>query len=167
MKITDHLLEDHKILLKMIGDLGVLTEPPSEKSKIDRLREGLGAVRDRLTLHSWYEDIFYYPLVRNAIKKDSKVRIDHAFMDTLNNDHTEINEVLDWLEAELKGNSLTAEWRDTFLKFSRALESHILKEEAEAFPASMTLLGEDRLTELFSEAQSHLHEAPPLRPWPV
>ena len=163
MKLTDRLIGDHKTFRKMLADIeAIYGQPPVERDP-RRLLRTVELFKDHLLLHAWFEDRFYYPAVLKDIDRFAGGPVTTAYMNHLGHEHKTIDGYLDRLEAEVKGNPVTATWPQTFALFARGLSSHMRQEEEVLFPASEKALGADRLEALSQEIERQRPAAPKIR----
>lgn len=162
MKITDRFIGDHKTFRKMMGDIRAIAETPAaerDQRKLVRLTELL---RHHLVIHSWFEDEFYYPAMRETFLNNRMPPLTDAYMCTLEEEHKAIDGSLDRLEREVRADPAGA-WPQAFAAFFHGLSSHMRKEEEELFPASVKLLGDAGLERLSLEMERHRSDAPKVR----
>jgi hemerythrin-like domain-containing protein len=163
MKITDRLIGDHKTFAKMTQDIDDLTNQPAgqrDHNKVVRLVE---LFKDHLLIHAWFEDMFYYPVIREALRTKPMPPLNQTYMDHLDHEHKTVDAYLDQLEKEVKHTPRVHTWPQTFALFAAGLTSHMRREENELFPLSEKLLGETRLHELSDEMEKNRSKAPAVR----
>jgi len=162
MKITDRLVGDHKTFRKMMGDLNALADQtPGERNR-PRLVRLVELFQDHLILHAWCEDVFYYPVIRQALPQ-APPPLNVAYMDHLDKEHQAVDGYIAQLEVDVKSQPPAAAWPQTYALFSKGLSSHMKKEEEELFPLSEQLLGPRRLEEISLELERQRASAPKIR----
>lgn len=164
MKITERLVGDHNTFRKMMEELDAtvaVIQAGGEKKRLVRLVE---LFADHLIIHSWGEDHFYHPAVREIVPKMPKGSwLTVAYMETLQREHLFLDKLLERLEQEVKSHPMTPGWSETYGWFSQALLSHMKKEEEDLFPLTEIILGKERLEKLSMELEMNRCRAPKSR----
>ncbi len=162
MKITDRLIGDHKTFRKMLADLNALCSAPeaADQGRLVRLAE---LFKDHLAIHSWFEDAFYYPAVRQGLDLGLEPGITPSYLDELEREHRSIDGHISRLEGEVKSQPVFTSWPKTFALFKAGLQEHMRREEEELFPASERLLGTEQLEDLSAKMERRRAEAPKIR----
>ncbi len=163
MKITDRLIGDHKTFLKMGQEIDDISNQPASARDHRKLLRVVELFKDHLLIHAWFEDNFYYPPVRAAVRAAPMPPLNETYMDHLDHEHKTVDAYLDQLENEVKASPLVHTWPQTFALFFHGLKSHMRREESELFPLSEKLLGELRLHELSDEMEKQRKSAPAIR----
>ena len=162
MKITDRLIGDHKTFRKMLIDLDKIAGLPPQQQDSQKLIRIAELFKDHLLIHSWCEDRFYYPAVRKGFEKDTGA-FTEFYMSRLEQEHRDVDRLMDRLEQEVKTQPLPSGWMATYALFCKQLLYHMHKEEHELFPFSESLLGAARLEEISQDVERHRSEAPAVR----
>lgn len=164
MKITERMAEDHKTFRKMISELDTAAasiQAGGEKKRLVRIVELFG---DHLAIHSWGEDRFYNPAVREMVPKLPKGSwLTAAYMELLQKEHVALEKLAQRLEQEVKSSPMTPGWLETYGVLCQNLLAHIKKEEEDLFPLSEIVLGKDQLEKLSTQLELHRAEAPKSR----
>ena len=161
--ITDYLHQGHEELLKLLDQLGDALKALPQEGALGQGSGLIDQIKDCLAVHSWYEDIFYYPLVRNALLTVEPAPLSPEFMDNMSFEHSAVERHLNQLEEDLHSSPIRETLQETFDKFAGILRGHILREEQRLFPVSEDILGKEMLRALLVEAHAHLDEAPKIR----
>jgi hemerythrin-like domain-containing protein len=162
MKITNRLIGDHLTFRRMLRDLDVLADQSAGQRDIGRLIRIVELFKDHMMLHAWCEDVFYYPVVREALPRATPP-LTVAYMDHLDQEHQSVDGYLERLENEVKLQPPSVTWPQTYALFAKGLQAHMKKEEEELFPLSEALLGAARLEEISQELERRRREAPAVR----
>ncbi len=163
MKITDRFIGDHKTFRKMMADIDAIAGSPEASRDRARLIRLTDLLKDHLIVHSWFEDQFYYPALREVFMNSRMPPFADAYVQRMEEEHRGIDGHLDRLEREIKGEPMAASWPQTFVVLFHVLNSHMRKEEEELFPASEKLLGAEGLEKLSLEIERHRFSAPKAR----
>jgi hemerythrin-like domain-containing protein len=162
MKITDRFIGDHKTFRKLIKDISQMAGKKPEEWDSKRLIRLVELFKDHLILHSWGEETFYYPAVKNKVPVDGPL-INKSYMDRLDEEHKTIDGFVDQLERLVKETPIGLRWPDTYQAFISSLAAHMDKEENEVFPFSEGLIGKGGLEEISNELERRRKEAPAIR----
>lgn len=163
MKLTDRLVGDHKTFRKMLADLDQLANQPPAERHLPKLIRHVELFKDHMVLHAWCEDTFYYPAIRDGLSRGAVPPLSVAYMDHLDHEHITVDGYLDRLELDVKATPINSMWPQTYALFSKALLTHMRKEEEELFPLSEQMLGAARLEALSKELEHRRSEAPRIR----
>lgn len=136
MNAIDLLIQDHKLVKKLLEDLSSTTERAVKKRA-----ELLQRIEQELRIHTTLEEEILYPAIKEAGGKEEakmyyEAKEEHRTVDSL---------VLpDLLDTETG----TIEFAGRVKVMKELLEHHIEEEETELFPTANKLLGKDALEEL-------------------
>jgi hemerythrin-like domain-containing protein len=163
MKITDRLIGDHKTFTKMSQDIDAISNLPAAQRDRRKLTRLVELFKDHLLIHAWFEDTFYYPAIREALRTTAMPPLNETYMNHLDHEHKTVDGYLDQLEHEVKSSPIVGTWPQTFALFFYGLKAHMRREEDELFPLSEKLLGEARLHQLSDDMEKRRKEAPAIR----
>ncbi|WP_110968419.1 hemerythrin domain-containing protein [Pseudomonas huaxiensis] len=146
MNAIDLLIQDHKLVKKLLQELSSTTER-AVKKRVELLHR----IEHELQIHTSLEEKILYPAIKQAGGKEEakmyyEAKEEHRTVDSL---------VLpDLLHTETG----TVEFTGRVKVMKELLEHHIEEEESELFPTAKKLLGKDALEELgrAMEAQKKL-----------
>jgi hypothetical protein len=127
MKITDRLLEDRKRFRVMLAELDQMAMQGPPGNDMRRLLRLVEEFRDQKLIHAWYEDRFFYRVVRQALPT-AKTALSAAYMDQLERDHDLVDLSFARLEADMRAQPPRGTWPQTYTLFSKALTAHMEKE---------------------------------------
>ncbi|MFG0852744.1 hemerythrin domain-containing protein [Pseudomonas sp. FYR_2] len=136
MNAIDLLIQDHKLVKKLLEELSTTTER-AVKKRAELLRR----IEQELQIHTALEEEILYPAIKQAGGKEEakmyyEAKEEHRTVDAL---------VLpDLLHTETG----TVEFSGRVKVMKELLEHHIEEEEGELFPTAKKLLGKDTLKEL-------------------
>lgn len=136
MNAIDLLIQDHKLVKKLLEELSTTTERAVKKRA-----ELLHRIEQELQIHTALEEDILYPAIKQAGGKEEakmyyEAKEEHRTVDSL---------VLpDLLHTETG----TVEFTGRVKVMKELLEHHIEEEEGELFPTARKLLGKDTLEEL-------------------
>ncbi|ELF6204274.1 MULTISPECIES: hemerythrin domain-containing protein [Pseudomonas] len=136
MNAIDLLIQDHKLVKKLLEELSTTTERAVKKRA-----ELLHRIEQELQIHTALEEEILYPAIKQAGGKEEakmyyEAKEEHRTVDSL---------VLpDLLHTETG----TIEFSGRVKVMKELLEHHIEEEEAELFPSAKKLLSKDILEEL-------------------
>lgn len=136
MNAIDLLIQDHKLVKKLLEDLSSTTERAVKKRA-----ELLQRIEQELRIHTTLEEEILYPAIKEAGGKEEakmyyEAKEEHRTVDSL---------VLpDLLDTETG----TIEFAGRVKVMKELLEHHIEEEESELFPTANKLLGQNVLEEL-------------------
>ncbi|AVH39034.1 hemerythrin domain-containing protein [Pseudomonas monteilii] len=136
MNAIDLLIQDHKLVKKLLEELSTTTER-AVKKRAELLRR----IEQELQIHTALEEEILYPAIKQAGGKEEakmyyEAKEEHRTVDAL---------VLpDLLHTETG----TVEFSGRVKVMKELLEHHIEEEEGELFPTAKKLLGKDTLEEL-------------------
>ncbi|MNG84131.1 DNA nickase [compost metagenome] len=136
MNAIDLLIEDHKLVKKLLEELSSTTERAVKKRA-----ELLQRIEQELQIHTALEEQILYPAIKQAGGKEEakmyyEAKEEHRTVDSL---------VLpDLLHTETG----TVEFSGRVKVMKELLEHHIEEEEGELFPTAKKLLGKDVLEQL-------------------
>ncbi|WP_194791518.1 hemerythrin domain-containing protein [Pseudomonas sp. UFMG81] len=148
MNAIDLLVEDHKLVKKLLEELAATTERAVKKRA-----ELLHRIEQELQVHTALEEQILYPAIKQAGGKEEakmyyEAKEEHRTVDAL---------VLpDLLHTETG----TVEFAGRVKVMKELLEHHIEEEEGELFPTARKLLGKAVLEELGNtmQAQKKMHK---------
>ncbi len=164
MKITERMQGDHKTFKKMMTELDALVASSLDASAVRRLIRLVELFADHLIIHSWGEQTFFYPMALKAVvAKGRSSSLSPNYMDTLEEEHQAIENLISRLEKEVKASPPSSAWPKTYALFCEKILDHMRKEEEELFPLSEQLLGKSQLETLSLELERHRAEAPKAR----
>ncbi|WP_085677714.1 MULTISPECIES: hemerythrin domain-containing protein [unclassified Pseudomonas] len=136
MNAIDLLIQDHKLVKKLLEELSTTTERAVKKRA-----ELLHRIEQELQIHTALEEQILYPAIKQAGGKEEakmyyEAKEEHRTVDSL---------VLpDLLHTETG----TVEFAGRVKVMKELLEHHIEEEESELFPTAKKLLGKATLEEL-------------------
>src|SRR5262245_56834890 len=128
MKATDALLDDHKMIRKILD--GFQLDNP-------RFSEILKTLHRVVRGHAWFEDTIFLPAVK------AEPLFARRFTDELFQEHKDIDHLLESL-GKIRENQ-KRELEATALQFRAILETHFKKEEDALFPLAEKILNEEGL----------------------
>lgn len=143
MNAIDMLVQDHKLVKKLLEELSVTTE-----RAVKRRAELLHRIEHELQIHTALEEDILYPAIKQAGGKEEakmyyEAKEEHRTVDSL---------VLpDLLHTETG----TIEFAGRVKVMKELLEHHIEEEEGELFPTAKKILGKDILEELGKTMEAH------------
>ncbi|WP_422422194.1 hemerythrin domain-containing protein [Pseudomonas sp. GZD-222] len=143
MNAIDMLVQDHKLVKKLLEELSSTTE-----RAVKRRAELLHRIEQELQIHTALEEDILYPAIKQAGGKEEakmyyEAKEEHRTVDSL---------VLpDLLHTETG----TIEFAGRVKVMKELLEHHIEEEEGELFPTAKKLLGKDILEDLGKTMEAH------------
>jgi len=161
VKITDRFIGDHKTFRKLMKDIESI-QNPMEEAERRKLIRAVELLVDHLILHAWGEETFYYPEV-GKVTASSKTAADSIYMKLLDDEHREIDTVLQDVEKMVKESTVSPAWRLKYDIFRKHLLNHMTKEEEELFPLSEKLLGKEGLEKISETLEKNRSKAPAIR----
>ncbi|MBZ3665298.1 hemerythrin domain-containing protein [Pseudomonas monteilii] len=136
MNAIDLLIQDHKLVKKLLEELSTTTER-AVKKRAELLRR----IEQELQIHTALEEEILYPAIKQAGGKEEA----KMYYEAKEEHHTVDALVLpDLLHTETG----TVEFSGRVKVMKELLEHHIEEEEGELFPTAKKLLGKDTLEEL-------------------
>jgi hemerythrin-like domain-containing protein len=155
MKITERLTADHRMFRKIIREVDGFTRKRLTKADKDRLVRLVSLLKRQLSAHAWFEDMFFYPVLREAVETGDSLPQGTLFMSVLDREHKAIEDRLGLLLAQLESETAFARWPRTFSFFFQELMAHMGKEENTLFPLAEKSLGAEVLEDLSRKADRH------------
>lgn len=136
MNAIDLLIQDHKLVKKLLEELSTTTERAVKKRA-----ELLHRIEQELQIHTTLEEEILYPAIKQAGGKEEakmyyEAKEEHRTVDSL--------VIPDLLHTETG----TVEFSGRVKVMKELLEHHIEEEENELFPTAKKLLSKDTLEEL-------------------
>jgi hemerythrin-like domain-containing protein len=130
-KATDALLNDHKMIRKLLGDFQFDNPRFSE----------IGLTLHRIVLaHAWFEDQIFLPAL------DHKELLQKCFTDEILKEHLDINALIGLVrKTPADQKRVRAAYR---LQLITLLDTHFKKEEDALFPLAEKILDQEGLNEL-------------------
>lgn len=146
MNAIELLINDHKLVKKLLEELSATTER-AVKKRADLLQR----IEQEVRIHTQLEEDILYPAIKQAGGKEEakmyyEAKEEHRTVDSL--------VMPDLLETDTG----TVEFAGRVKVMKELLEHHIEEEESELFPTARKLLGKDALEEMGQamEAQKKL-----------
>ncbi|MBC3411595.1 hemerythrin domain-containing protein [Pseudomonas sp. SWRI51] len=146
MNAIELLINDHKLVKKLLEELSATTERAVKKRA-----ELLQRIEQEVRIHTQLEEDILYPAIKQAGGKEEakmyyEAKEEHRTVDSL--------VMPDLLETDTG----TVEFAGRVKVMKELLEHHIEEEESELFPTARKLLGKDALEEMGQamEAQKKL-----------
>ncbi|MFJ4112521.1 hemerythrin domain-containing protein [Pseudomonas sp. NPDC089758] len=151
MNAIDLLIQDHKLVKKLLEELSATTE-----RAVKRRAELLQKIEQELQIHTALEEEILYPAIKEAGGKEEakmyyEAKEEHRTVDAL--------VIPDLLHTETG----SVEFSGRVKVMKELLEHHIEEEEGELFPTAKKLLGKDVLEQLGQtmEAQKKMLKGEP------
>lgn len=162
MKITDRFIGDHKTFRKLLDEIHKLADagPTRDAKRLTRL---VMLLIDHIVIHSWGEDRFFYPVIRENLAAEYGAGVTPAYMDVMDAEHVVIDQALSRLESEVDRDPKSDGWVPAFETVRAELTAHMGKEERELFPFAERRLGTAALDSISIEIERRRREAPAVR----
>lgn len=143
MNAIDLLIQDHKLVKKLLEELSATTERAVKKRA-----ELLQKIEQELQIHTALEEDILYPAIKEAGGKEEakmyyEAKEEHRTVDAL--------VIPDLLHTETG----SVEFAGRVKVMKELLEHHIEEEEGELFPTAKKLLGKDVLEQLGQTMEAH------------
>ncbi|MBI6939822.1 hemerythrin domain-containing protein [Pseudomonas putida] len=143
MNAIDLLIQDHKLVKKLLEELSATTE-----RAVKRRTELLQRIEQELQVHTALEEEILYPAIKQAGGKEEakmyyEAKEEHRTVDSL---------VLPDLLHTEPG---TLEFAGRVKVMKELLEHHIEEEEGELFPTAKKLLGKEELEQMGQAMLAH------------
>ncbi len=143
MKATELLKKQHREVKALFGEAKEVT--PAERRRV------LDEITEKLSVHMMIEEEIFYPAVRELGTKKTEEIIPEAY-----EEHHVVTLVLNELpEVDVEDERFEAK----MTVLDELIEHHVEEEEGEMFKIAEKL-GAERLTELGSEMQAQVEDAP-------
>jgi len=134
MNIYDYIINDHRVVARLINDLLEVRLPPVRVTIFEQ-------IRGELIAHSEAEEqTFYAALTAASNNADMGERMSHA-----RHDHAEVAELLDLLHDMPVADVM---WMEKFGELTQAVRHHVEEEEGIVFSHARRLLSGDEAIRL-------------------
>ncbi|WP_095158380.1 hemerythrin domain-containing protein [Pseudomonas sp. Irchel 3E13] len=143
MNAIDLLIQDHKLVKKLLEDLSNTTERAMKK-RADLLHR----IEHELQIHTALEEEILYPAIKQAGGREEAKMYYEA-----KEEHRTVDSLV--LPDLLHTGTGAVEFAGRVKVMKELLEHHIEEEESELFPTAKKLLGKDALEELGRAMETH------------
>lgn len=141
MKATDHLLNDHKLIRKILTDFSV--DNPRYPSLFKTLARAVIG-------HAWFEDKIFLP----AFQKESILQ--KRFIHEISQEHEDLDNLFSLIKSTPTKNKKELEAYN--LQMRTILETHLKKEEDALFPLTELVLDNEGMNKLGNDMEKRKTE---------